>query len=65
MLKSGNSSIEIIYGFRRENSIGHVFNVVNQNGTVRFLDGQSGGQASLSGYTNFQLLRTNQYEYYI
>lgn len=38
---------------------GHVFNVVNQNGVVRFLDGQTGAPATLDGYTSFHLLKTN------
>ncbi|NUF13660.1 hypothetical protein HUN21_17705 [Acinetobacter oleivorans] len=59
MEQAGNGARGIVFGFRGEDSVGHVFNVVNQNGTVRFLDGQTGGQASLSGYINFQLLRTN------
>ncbi|NJM53651.1 MAG: hypothetical protein HC846_09845, partial [Blastocatellia bacterium] len=33
---------------------GHVFNAVNQNGVIRFLDGQTGGPASFRGYSSFQ-----------
>ncbi|WP_410900999.1 toxin glutamine deamidase domain-containing protein, partial [Pseudoalteromonas sp. SIMBA_162] len=38
---------------------GHVFNVVNQNGTIRFLDGQTGKVVDLSKFTSFKFLRTN------
>lgn len=38
---------------------GHVFNVVNQNGVARFLDGQTGKPANLSNFKTLQLLRTN------
>ena len=36
----------------------HVFNAVNQGGTIRFLDGQIGGAASFEGFTEFFFLRT-------
>ena len=50
----------IVYGRPNNPKIpGHVFNVVNQKGVVRFLDGQIGGAARLSGYRSFSLLRTN------
>lgn len=39
--------------------VGHVFNGVNQGGTIRFLDGQTGGPASFSGFDAFTFLRTN------
>jgi hypothetical protein len=46
----------------RFRSIGllRVFNVINQTGTVRFLDGQSGSAANLTDYTGFQLMRTGK-----
>lgn len=34
---------------------GHVFNVTNQNGTIRFLDGQTDGSASFDDYTLLHL----------
>ena len=37
----------------------HYFNVVNQGGTVRFLDGRAGGGADLGKYTIEKFLRTN------
>jgi hypothetical protein len=42
-----------------DNGVGHAFNVVNQGGVVRFLDGQIGGAADLSPWKAFHLLRTN------
>jgi RHS repeat-associated protein len=56
---AGPGSRGIVYGENVGSSVGHVFNAVNQNGVVRFLDGQTGRAASLEGMTNFQLLRTN------
>uniref|UniRef100_UPI0035ABB020 toxin glutamine deamidase domain-containing protein n=1 Tax=Rhizobium rhizogenes TaxID=359 RepID=UPI0035ABB020 len=59
MIDAGNGARGIVFGSRGTET-GHVFNVVNQGGTIRFLDGQSGGAANLNdGFTNFQLLRTN------
>ncbi|WP_332102815.1 toxin glutamine deamidase domain-containing protein [Mycobacterium shinjukuense] len=37
--------------------VGHVFNVVNQNGVIRFLDGQPGRVASFGGYKSFYCMR--------
>jgi Papain fold toxin 1, glutamine deamidase len=59
MSAAGPGSREIVYGENVGSSVGHVFNVVNQNGVVRLLDSQTGGAASLKGMINFQLLRTN------
>lgn len=59
MLNAGNGARGIVFGARGPGEVGHVFNVVNQNGVVRFLDGQVGRSANLNGYTNFHLLRTN------
>lgn len=58
MAKAGNGSQGIVFG-SRGSEIGHVFNVVNQNGTVRFLDSQSGQAAIINnGYKYFQFLVT-------
>jgi filamentous hemagglutinin len=38
---------------------GHVFNAVNQDGVVRFLDGQTGKPARFDGYSGWAMLRTN------
>jgi len=59
MSAAGPGSRGIVYGSRGSDQVGHVFNVVNQNGTIRFLDGQTGRAAALDGYEYFLLLRTN------
>ncbi|MCP2041949.1 hypothetical protein L1281_002567 [Neisseria sp. HSC-16F19] len=60
MSQAGNGARGIVFGSRGEQT-GHVFNVVNQNGVIRFLDGQTGKPANFNdGYTSFHLLRTNQ-----
>ena len=56
---AGPGARGIIFGSRGTGEVGHVFNAVNQNGVVRFLDGQTGSAASLEGYASFQLLRTS------
>lgn len=58
MSAAGSGARGIVFG-SRGSEVGHVFNVVNQSGVVRFLDGQTGRAATLDGFTNFQLLRTN------
>ncbi len=55
---AGPGARGIVFGVR-DNGVGHVFNVVNQKGVVRFLDGQTGRAAALDGYTQFRFLRTN------
>ncbi|WP_350316719.1 hemagglutinin repeat-containing protein [Pectobacterium aroidearum] len=60
MTNAGSGSRGIVYGSYGVGQPGHVFNVVNQNGVVRFLDGQSGKSADLSQFKSFQLLRTNK-----
>ncbi|WP_258034629.1 toxin glutamine deamidase domain-containing protein [Pectobacterium odoriferum] len=60
MTNAGSGSRGIVYGSYGVGQPGHVFNVVNQNGVVRFLDGQSGKAADLSQFKSFQLLRTNK-----
>lgn len=58
MTNAGSGARGIVFGARGD-GVGHVFNVVNQRGTVRFLDGQTGKAASFDGFTSFQFLRTN------
>jgi filamentous hemagglutinin len=58
MAAAGPNARGIVFG-SRGSEVGHVFNVVNQNGVIRFLDGQTGQPASLGGFNSFQLLRTN------
>jgi hypothetical protein len=60
MRTAGPGSRGIVLGERPNGQLGHFFNVVNQDGTIRFLDGQAGGAAKLdNGYSRFWLLRTN------
>ncbi|WP_080748346.1 toxin glutamine deamidase domain-containing protein [Pseudomonas chlororaphis] len=59
MASSGNGARGIVFGSYGPGQPGHVFNVVNQNGVVRFLDGQTGKPANLSNFKKLQLLRTN------
>lgn len=59
MTHAGSGSREIVFGSYGPGQPGHVFNVVNQNGVVRFLDGQTGKSADLSQFKSFQLLRAN------
>jgi RHS repeat-associated protein len=56
---AGPGARGIVFGSRGSSEVGHVFNAVNQNGVVRFLDGQTGRAATLEGFESFQLLRTN------
>lgn len=57
---AGPGARGIIWGDRGPGKIGHVFNTLNQRGTIRFLDGQIGGQATFAGkgYVRFFFLRT-------
>ena len=59
MADAGSGARGIVFGSRGEGEVGHVFNVVNQNGTIRFLDGQTGRAAETAGYESFRLLRTD------
>jgi RHS repeat-associated protein len=59
MSSAGPGARGIVFGSRGPDEVGHVFNVVNQKGTVRLLDGQAGGAASAQGFESFWLLRTN------
>jgi RHS repeat-associated protein len=59
MSDAGDGANGIIFGSRGPGEAGHVFNVVNQQGTIRFLDGQTGSTAVTDGYSSFYLLRTN------
>ncbi len=44
---------------QRPNGEWHVFNVVNKNGNIVFIDGQNGRFADPSSFKNLGLLRTN------
>ena len=58
LTEAGNGARGIVYG-SRSGGVGHVFNAVNQGGTIRFLDGQTAGAASLSGFDSFMFLGRN------
>jgi filamentous hemagglutinin len=60
MREAGNGATGIVYGSRGKGQVGHVFNVVNQNGRIRYLDGQTGRRATTSDYRSFNLIRTNK-----
>ncbi|QXH53684.1 hypothetical protein KSS94_11430 [Pseudomonas fakonensis] len=59
MASSGNGARGIVFGSYGRCQPGHVFNVISQNGVVRFLDGQTGKPANLSNFKALQLLRKN------
>ena len=59
MANSGNGARGIVFGSYGPGQPGHVFNVVNQKGVVRILDGQTGKPVNLSNFKTLQLLRTN------
>ncbi|WP_122321431.1 toxin glutamine deamidase domain-containing protein [Pseudomonas cichorii] len=57
---AGNpASRGIVFGSYGPGQPGHVFNVVNQNGTVHYLDGQAGKSANMSNFKTLLLLITN------
>jgi hypothetical protein len=43
MSDAGAGSRGIVIGYKEGSEFSHAFNVVNQNGTIRILDGQIGG----------------------
>jgi RHS repeat-associated protein len=60
LLAAGNGATGIVYAQIKGQRVGHVFNVVNQKGTIRFLDGQTGKAVDdFSKLSNLKLLRTN------
>ena len=59
MLRNGDGARGVVFGVR-DGKPGHVFNVVNQNGKIRFLDGQTGKPAVFADdFIEIQFLRTN------
>jgi RHS repeat-associated protein len=61
LTRFGSGSRAIVVGNRAPGEPGHAFNAVNQGGTIRFLDGQSGGAADLEdGYTSFHAIFTDK-----
>jgi RHS repeat-associated protein len=60
LLDAGNGARGIVYGKVQGQSVGHVFNVVNQKGVIRFLDGQTGKAVDYFGkLRDLKLLQTN------
>jgi hypothetical protein len=59
--RAGPGARGIVFGSRGTRRPGHLFNAVNLDGSVRFLDGQRGGPAAVEGegYVAFFLLRTD------
>jgi len=58
-MKSLRIGEQIAGTIRNVNPTESATNCVNQNGTIRFLDGQIGGQASFEGFKKLFFLRTN------
>ena len=58
MQAAGKGATGIVFGYIPSHRLGHVFNVINQNGKVRFLDGQTGKAANLN-FKQYQLVRIN------
>ncbi|OCG22604.1 toxin glutamine deamidase domain-containing protein [Gilliamella sp. App4-10] len=59
MSNAGPGARGVVFGSYGPGQPGHVFNVVNQNGKIRFLDGQTGKAADISKFKSFKFLRTN------
>jgi hypothetical protein len=59
--QAGNGSLGIVFGESLSGDVGHVFNVLNKNGSIQFLDGQIGGSwlANFNSFQNFQFLLTH------
>jgi uncharacterized protein YukE len=55
--QGGPGARGIVWGLRND-KLGHVFNAVNDNGTIVFLDGQSGTLGSFDGFDQFRFLQT-------
>ncbi len=62
LLVAGDGARGIVLGDRGPDRVGHAFNVVNEDGVIRFVDGQNGGFPATfdgQGYVEFQFLRTD------
>jgi Papain fold toxin 1, glutamine deamidase len=56
---SGNGARGIVIGYKKGQSFSHAFNVVNQDGKIRFLDGQIGTAArNVHKYDQFWFIKT-------
>jgi hypothetical protein len=49
----------IVFGSRGKDQVGHYFNATVSHGKVTFVDGQTGGKASLGGFESFRIVFTN------
>ena len=59
MSAAGNGARGVVIGYESGAAYSHAFNVVNQQGTIRFLDGQIGGAAKNVGqYDHLWFIRT-------
>jgi filamentous hemagglutinin len=58
--QSGNGAQGIVFGESATGEVGHVWNAINNNGTINFIDGQIGGSGlgNFSSFQNFQFLMT-------
>jgi len=57
MKGAGDGARGIIFGGDKHG--GHVFNVINRNGDIIFIDGQSGHAAHAYNWKNYQFMRTD------
>lgn len=59
--QSGPGSRGIVFGSSPTGNVGHVFNAINKNGAIQFLDGQIGksGLGNFGMFENFQFLLTH------
>ncbi len=55
----------VVFGYKKGADIGHVFNVVNEKGVIKYLDGQTGKRAKLvyDQYKFYQQIKRNYYVY--
>jgi filamentous hemagglutinin len=58
MTAAGPGARGIALGKYPNKDVGHFFNVVNEDGAIRFVDGQSGAPANLAPFERLWLLRT-------
>ena len=61
---AGDGARGIVWGLRTKegsdiSTTGHVFNVLNVGGRLKFVDGQTGRNASFEGYSGFRFMRTD------
>jgi len=59
LTQAGDGARGVVYGGRPAGQVGHVWNVINRDGTIQYVDGQSGVVPNFSRYSYFNFLRTN------